>query len=53
MSGTNEFGLSGLGKVQSKKIGEEISGIRFDHIYCSDLKRYNKRVNIDVRNHIV
>ncbi|CAD8214987.1 unnamed protein product [Paramecium octaurelia] len=39
VSGMNEYGLSGLGKVQSKNIGRKLSSIRFDYVYSSDFKR--------------
>ncbi|CAD8085155.1 unnamed protein product [Paramecium sonneborni] len=39
VSGMNEYGLSGLGKVQSKNIGKKLSAIKFDQVYSSDFKR--------------
>ena len=43
VAGDNEYGLSGLGKIQTHKIAKSISNIKFDGVYTSDLKRLNIR----------
>ncbi|CAD8159039.1 unnamed protein product [Paramecium pentaurelia] len=39
VSGKNEFGLSGLGIVQSKRAGTLLQSVKFDQVYTSDYKR--------------
>ncbi|CAD8145276.1 unnamed protein product [Paramecium octaurelia] len=39
VSGKNEFGLSGLGVVQSKRVGNLLHSVKFDQVYTSDYKR--------------
>ncbi|CAD8074420.1 unnamed protein product [Paramecium sonneborni] len=39
VSGKNEFGLSGLGIVQSKRTGTLLQSVKFNQVYTSDYKR--------------
>lgn len=43
--GALDCGLTELGVSQAKVLGESLKNIKFDKVYCSDLKRANETLN--------
>lgn len=45
-SGWSDVELSELGKKQSAELKEKVSNIKFDFVFCSDLKRAIESANL-------